>query len=175
MIAKELKLVKIGVRYRAVYENLAQAYEAEFSSLTGKMPDENGFFKIDTLPLKPYTGYLLFYQKHPIGFCVAETESDLKDIAEFYIIPVMRKKNFGYQLAKMVFDRHPGQWQVRQINGANDAISFWRAVVRNYTHNQFNEAVVNDPYWGVVTRQQFCTADHLSKPSNFDAKIVNLC
>jgi hypothetical protein len=35
--------------------NLAQAYEAEFSNLTNKMPNEEGVFEPDIIPLaSPY-------------------------------------------------------------------------------------------------------------------------
>jgi hypothetical protein len=32
-----------------IYNNLAQAYEAEFSQIMGKVPDRNGMFPIDTV------------------------------------------------------------------------------------------------------------------------------
>lgn len=155
----DLKLIEIDQQNLDIFKNLAHAYEAEFSSITHKMPDEFGLFKIDTLPAAPYVGYLLYQQEIPIGFCVANSESEIKDIAEFYIVPVMRRHNFGYQLAIMMFDKYPGQWQVRQIDGADHAISFWRSVIKKYTHNQYEESVVQDPHWGMVTRQRFKTSE----------------
>lgn len=104
-----LKFIKINQQNLEVFKNLAQAYEAEFSNLTHKMPNESGLFKIDILPGGPYVGYLLFYQEKAVGFCVANVESEIRDIAEFYIVPVMRKKNLGYELAVMIFNRYPGK------------------------------------------------------------------
>lgn len=151
----ELTFIQIEQHNLNTFKNLAQAYEAEFSNLTHKLPNELGLFEIDTLPCKPYIGYLLYYQKKPVGFCIADIESEIKDVAEFYIIPVMRKKNLGYQLASMIFDTYPGRWQVRQIEGAIDAIKFWQSVIRKYTQNQYEESVVDDAHWGIVTCQRF--------------------
>ena len=153
----DLKFVQINQNNAEIFKNLAQAYEAEFSNLTHKVPNEFGLFKLDTLPNTPYVGYLLYCQETPVGFCVANIESEIKDIAEFYIVPVMRKKNMGYQFAVMIFNRYPGQWQVRQIEGAIDAINFWRRVIKKYTGNKYEESVVQDAHWGIVTRQRFHT------------------
>ncbi|NRB11489.1 MAG: hypothetical protein HRU35_07795 [Rickettsiaceae bacterium] len=141
-----------------VFKNLAYAYEAEFSGITEKIPNELGLFSIDTLPKDPYIGYILYKNYIPIGFCIANTKIKIKDIAEFYIIPAMRCKGFGYQLAAMIFDKYPGQWQVRQIPGADHAISFWRKVIAKYTEGQYEESVVNDKDWGMVTCQSFSTS-----------------
>ena len=45
-----------------IYLNLAQAYEAEFSKIVGKAPDENGIFPLenDILPIPPVFGPQLF-------------------------------------------------------------------------------------------------------------------
>ena len=138
-----------------VYLNLAYSYEAEFSSLTHKMPNEFGIFEPDTMPKSPYTGYLLYLKNIPIGFCIAKISEEINDIAEFYVIPAMRKNKFGCNFAISIFDTHPGKWQVREIAGADNAIAFWRKVITKFTNNEYKEAVVNDPTWGIVTRQQF--------------------
>ncbi len=137
------------------YINLARSYEAEFSNLTHKLPNESGIFEPDTMPTPPYKGYLLYKYKTPIGFCIAEINDEINDVAEFYIVPSARKNKLGQILATTLFDMHPGEWQVRQIAGADGAKSFWRKVISEHTQNQYSEAVVSDPDWGIVTRQRF--------------------
>lgn len=44
-----------------IYMNLARAYEAEFSILTHKAPNEIGIFEPDTILIAPYTA--IFYIK----------------------------------------------------------------------------------------------------------------
>lgn len=138
-----------------VYLNLAQAYEAEFSSITGKLPTKSGVFEPDTMPDENHKGFLLFDNEYPIGFCITKVDASPHDICEFYIIPAKRKKNFGYKLAKFVFEKYPGQWQVRQIVEATAAISFWRRIISQMTNDNYDEEVVDDLDWGKVLRQHF--------------------
>lgn len=158
---RNLEIIEINQTNLIAFKNLAQAYEAEFSKLTHKMPDQFGLFKIDIHPFLPYIGHLLLYKKCPVGFSIIDVESTVKDIAEFYIVPVMRGKNFGYHFACSIFNKYPGQWQVRQIENADAAISFWRSVIKKYTADKYEESVVSDPDWGVVTCQRFTTPSQL--------------
>ena len=137
--------------------NLAQAYEAEFSAITRKMPNKQGFFLLDTIPDDSHVGYLLYEKELPVGFCIADVNSAISDIAEFYIVPCLRLQNLGMRFAHAIFDKYPGAWQVRQIEGAVSACHFWRKVISFYTNNNFTQEVVKDPKWGIVTRQSFCT------------------
>lgn len=160
MNKKNINFVVINQCNIEILENLSQAYEAEFSNLTNKIPDEFGRFEIDTLPRKPYIGYLLYVDNIPAGFCIVDIESKIKDIAEFYIIPAFRKKNLGYQLAATVFCKHPGRWKVRQIKGAVEATLFWRRVIEKYTNNRYEEFILEDECWGEVTCQEFQTKNY---------------
>ena len=51
-----------------VYLNLCQAYEAEFSAITGKLPGPDGMFSLDTTLGGPVRGYLLHVDGSPVGF-----------------------------------------------------------------------------------------------------------
>jgi hypothetical protein len=42
-----------------VYLNLCQAYEAEFSAITGKLPDADSMFALDTILGGPLPRHLL--------------------------------------------------------------------------------------------------------------------
>lgn len=160
-----IHLITIDNKNIEIYLNLAYAYEAEFSNLTGKYPNKFGICEPDTMPITPYTGYLLYKNDTPIGFCIVEIK-EIKDITEFYITPSMRKKNFGYILASTIFDTYPGEWQVRQIQGAENAKSFWRKVISRYTKNNFKETIVNDIKWGIVTCQRFVSTRESSSLSD---------
>lgn len=138
-----------------VLVNLSQAYEAEFSKITGKEPGTDGVFMLDTFPKFPYAGYVLYKESIPIGFCVLNVESNPRDVAEFYIIPTERRQGMGTKLAYSIFDAFGGDWQVRQIAGADQAVIFWRTAISQYTNNNYEESIIDDPKWGVVTKQDF--------------------
>jgi predicted acetyltransferase len=135
--------------------NLGQAYEAEFSKITGKLPNEMGIFQLDTKPIAPYTGYIFYEEKVPVGFCIINTRVSPMDIAEFYIIPSKRKQKLGMFFSWAIFKKYPGIWQVRQIQGADYAVSFWRSVIAQYTLGDYKDELVEDQDWGMVTRQTF--------------------
>jgi len=90
-----------------------------------------------------------------LGFCIRNQIEKVSDLAEFYIMPVYRENGVGKRFAKAVFNRHPGLWQVCQIEGADKAKIFWRKVIGEYTNNNFEEDQYKDNYWGHVTRQRF--------------------
>ena len=135
--------------------NLAQAYEAEFSAITKKKPNNDGVFVLDAMPQAPFLGYILYHAEIPIGFSVINVKSTPKDIAEFYVIPAMRHQKIGMKFAHSIFSKHPGAWQVRQIQGATNAVKFWQHTISIYTNNNYEEEIVDDPYWGMVTKQNF--------------------
>ena len=135
--------------------NLAQAYEAEFSSITLKDPDLEGKFTLDTSVDANNHEIILFSGKIPIGFAVIGKIDSRFDIGEFYILPKFRKLGAGKFFAHEIISRYPGPWQARQIAGADQATSFWRAVIHEFTAGQYLEEIVDDLYWGKVTKQIF--------------------
>lgn len=151
----DLQIQKITNNNLSIYINLAHAYEAEFSSLTHKLPDLNGIYQPDSIPGDSCEGYLLFEHLLPVGFCLVNIDKPVYDIAEFYIGPVFRNKQYGKKFAFNIFSKYPGQWQVRQIKGAQHAILFWRSVIQEITDHQYHESIIEDPDWGEVTRQVF--------------------
>ena len=55
-------------------------------------------------------------------------------VAEFFIMKKYRKKGYGQILAKHIFDKQKGQWEVFQIKANNIAGLFWEKVIGNYTN-----------------------------------------
>ncbi len=147
-----------------IYHNLTQAYEAEFSVLTGELPDESGLFRIQTIPFGPYRGYLYYVDQTPAGFMVVDIAATIRDVAEFYIIPVMRLKGHGKILAHAVFEMYPGRWQVREIAGADHATCFRQKTIAEKTGCRYEDATVKDPVWGMVTRQRFEIPENKTTP-----------
>jgi predicted acetyltransferase len=141
-----------------IYNNLAQAYEAEFSQITGKVPDRNGMFPIDTVIDDSVTAYIDLIDESPIGIAAVKTSMNFHKMCEFYIIPSRRKMNYGNKFAHKIFDIHKGHWQIKQISGAEYASSFWRKTIISYG-SEFIEDTYHDDYWGIVIRQQFIAKD----------------
>lgn len=139
-----------------IYLNLAQAYEAEFSKIVGKAPDENGIFPLDTQLNESTFGFVCYVENVPAGIAAISQNSEYEfEVCEFYIVPYFRKQRLGMQFSHKLFDLFKGQWQIKQIAGADYATQFWQETLRCYQVEQFSEDYFTDPYWGKVTRQKF--------------------
>lgn len=58
-------------------------------------------------------------------------------IAEFMVIPQYRRKGIGRKVAVSVFEKYPGNWEVRPADGSEKAYLFWKAVIEEYTQQNF--------------------------------------
>lgn len=151
----ELSIKLITEDTMKIFYNLSQAYEAEFSNLTGKLPDKDGFFYPDTLPEEPYAGYFIYQQDIPIGFSILHITQDVNTVKEFYISGSSRKKNIGQWFAKNLFDMHKGIWHVQQLILATAATQFWRSIITKYTNNSYKEEQIVDSVLGKIVQQSF--------------------
>ena len=159
-----MRLIKIDDHTLQVYHHLLQAYEAEFSPITQKEPNTNGLYPLDTCIGGDILGYLVYEGDIPMGACAIKIGQP-NEVCEFYVIPTRRNQGIGKRFATLIWAAHPGDWVVKQIAGANKAIAFWRASISQFTKGHYREDVYLDPYWGLVTRQQFLRTQHPDESS----------
>jgi predicted acetyltransferase len=158
-------MILVDASNLTIYRNLAQAYEGEFSTITGKLVDEEGLFPLDTwigesFPEQPESdasviGYLAYIGDRPIGIAAIKLAESGNEVCEFYIIPALRKQGEGMRFAHQIFRLHPGIWQIKQIQGAEYASVFWRKVISGLGIAYQEDDRLLDAYWGPVTRQVF--------------------
>lgn len=148
-------LIPISEDNCQLFDLLVQKYEEEFASLTGKKKNSEGKYELDSDWKEPNQGFYWKEDSQVKGFCVKTTVEGRSDISEFYIVPKDRKKGIGRKFAFAVFDAFPGKWQVRQIQGAEDAKKFWRRIIGQYTDDNYIESEEKDPTFGIVTCQKF--------------------
>jgi len=152
----KMEIVRVGELNLDVYLNLAQSYEGEFSGVTGKQPDARGLFALDTSLGDCAMGFLLVVAGAPVGLAAVLVKPENRyEVSEFYIVPSFRMQAWGMRFAHNLWRMFPGLWEVKQIQGAEDASIFWRRAISEFTQGDFVEDAYQDPYWGLVTRQQF--------------------
>lgn len=150
-----MEVVSVTQSNMRIYLNLLQAYEAEFSAITKKLPNQMGLFDVDTELVGATFGLLCYQDDKPIGLAaIKETEEARFEVCEFYIIPVMRNMQLGERFAHAIWQLYPGQWKIKQIANANKATEFWRKTIVN-SNRTYTESVIEDSYWGLVTQQCF--------------------
>ena len=150
-----ITLSRIDSSTRAAFLALSQQYEAEFSRITGKLPDASGHYKITDEVTDKYQAWVFQKDTQIVGFAVIDVSRQRTDVAEFYIIPALRGQRLGEISAMALFDCYPGDWQVRQIKGAEYARKFWEQVIRRYSQGLFDSSSELDHDWGHVYIQRF--------------------
>ncbi|MEO0839522.1 MAG: GNAT family N-acetyltransferase, partial [Cyanobacteria bacterium J06643_5] len=58
-----------------------------------------------------------------------------------------RRLGIGQALALHIFEQHPGTWEVCQLPGHTEAVSFWKRIINNYTAGIFKEMVNGYEDW----------------------------
>lgn len=157
-------IIKITDYNNIPFKNLQQLYEFEFSLITGYLTNENGLYEQETLIShwsKKYDIYLLYNDKRPIGFTVVNLESlishteDTRDIAEFFILPDMRKNGIGKWFIKEIFKMYPGKWEIRQLPGLQ-VKDFWLKVIEDFTNNNYISLEMQNNAWTGSIQKFLC-------------------
>jgi predicted acetyltransferase len=153
----EVKVIPISERERPVLRRLIDLYVYDFSEFMGLDVEEDGRFAFHEL-----SPYWTDPWRHPFfarvngklaGFVLVHDRSRLSgadgvhDMAEFFILRKYRRQGLGEQVAREIFDRFPGAWEIRQQPSNAGALAFWRRVIDRYTRGQFREVVWNDQAW----------------------------
>ncbi|GIU45145.1 hypothetical protein TUM4438_17940 [Shewanella sairae] len=151
-----MNIVKVDDSNAQVYGNLYQGYAAEFSKIVDEKPDACGLFEIYPKLAGSVTGYLLYIDGIPAALtAIDEKSAKAYEICDFYVLPCFRKNKVGKRFISSLFEELAGSWEIKQVAGAEYAISFWRDVVSDYTSGNYIEDVYEDSKWGTVTRQCF--------------------
>jgi predicted acetyltransferase len=66
-------------------------------------------------------------------------DPDIHEVSEFFVLRRYRRRTVGEQVARQVFDRLPGRWEVVEMASNVDAQAFWRAVIGRYTGGRFED------------------------------------
>lgn len=76
-----------------------------------------------------------------LGFAMVNTYMQIFDnghsIAEFMVIPKYRRNKIGTKVALELFNKYKGNWEVKPSFNNHKAYLFWKKVVEDYTHNNF--------------------------------------
>jgi predicted acetyltransferase len=151
-----MKITHVTETNAHIYHNLVQCYEAEFSPITGKKPNASGLFELDTHLGERTQGFLLNIDNTPAGIAAIRCkEGYAYEVCEFYVVPYFRKNGIGMEFAHTIWKNHPGDWEIKQIEGAGYATAFWRKTIERFNDTAYTEECYDDPYWGRVTRQKF--------------------
>ena len=132
--------------------NLLQMYLHDMTEFAPGAVDAEGIFQY-----KPFDAYWTEPDRYPFfirvdgspaGFALIRLDEDGRnDMSEFFVMKGYRRSGVGSVAAKRLFDRFPGDWQVRQEPSNTAAQRFWRNVITRYTGGDFHDLVLDDDRW----------------------------
>ena len=134
--------------------NLMQLYTYELSFFE----DETTNFQLLDSGLYAMSKYIELYWKeenrHPYilkfngnlaGFVLQRfNEENHNEIAEFFVINKYRKLGAGTFMAKEMFKKYKGKWEIRTLLKNKRAQEFWRKVVKEASNGNYEEHLIRD-------------------------------
>jgi len=158
----EAKTMNIEVNHATVIErpilrHLMELYQYDFSEFDGADTGPLGLYDypyLDHYWAEPERSpFLIRVDGNLAGFVLVARYNYLTGVkdtwvmAEFFIMRKYRHQGVGEHVACHIFDQFPGPWQVGQITENPTAMAFWRKVIRRYTHDNFQEHILNNDNW----------------------------
>ncbi len=152
-------LVEAKESERSVIDNLLQLYLHELSRFEEIEIGESGRYSYHHLEAywqeSGRIACLIRVKGKLAGFALVRDEKHgIHTVAEFFVLENYRRLGIGEEICRLMFERHPGAWEISVLAENEVAIAFWRTVVRRYTGKKFEEA--SAPGWlGPIFR--FCS------------------
>jgi len=124
----DVEVIEAELGDKPVVRNLLELYQHDFSAFDDNDVDADGRYGYRYLD-----NYWTEPERHPMlfrvdgcwaGFALVRAGAP-HDMAEFFVMRKYRRRGLGTVLARDVFARFPGAWQVRQMPSNPDATAFW--------------------------------------------------
>jgi predicted acetyltransferase len=154
----QIELVEVTSAHAPVLDALLELYQYDFTEFTGEDVGDDGRFGNDMVarycggdPVR--IGFLLRIDGKWAGLTLLHRgaflvdDPDCMDIVEFFVMRRYRRSGAGEALARAVFDRFPGRWEVREIANNLPAQAFWCTIIGRYTGGRFEERTWDDETW----------------------------
>jgi predicted acetyltransferase len=149
-----IEVIAAAPENKPIIERLLQLYEHDNSEFFGADVDPDGLYRvmdIDTLWQHGRNVFLVEVDGKLAGFAfvslhrsyLGDGETYLMD--EFFIMRKYRRRGVGDQVARTLFDRFPGRWEVSEWPTNLGSHAFWRRVIGRYTDGHFREADLDTP------------------------------
>ncbi len=130
---------------KPIIQNLARFYIYDLSEFQERKCPDNGLFEDEDYIrywTKPgHFPYLVTCQDELAGFVFVEEGGSSADIdyhiAEFFIVRKFRGKGVARFVARDMFHRFPGSWEVMAIARNAPAIKFWKKTINEYTQGRY--------------------------------------
>lgn len=134
--------------------NLMQLYTYELSfyedETTNFNMKDNGLYSMSKYIDMYFTDndrypFILKVNNNLAGFALVRfNEENMYEIGEFFVLNKYRRNKIGKFMAKKVFEKYQGNWEVRTLLKNKRAQEFWKNVIKEYTDNNYEERLIRD-------------------------------
>lgn len=147
-----LSLDAVGKDDKSILDNMIQLYMHEMCKYQPIEMGEDGRFKYDHLDAYWHeAGRFPFFIRckgRLAGFVlVRQIETLAKEptfsVAEFFLVENYRRLGIGEEIARMVFEKFQGHWQIGVMSSNQSGRDFWRQVLYRYTANNYRTTHVD--------------------------------
>ena len=157
----EIEVYRATIDDRPVLEHLLELYLYDFSDIANFDVDATGRFGYPDLPnyweIEGRYPYLATVDRKLAGFALVRLGSviteglEVWDMQQFFVMRKYRHKGVGSEIARRVWRKHPGQWEVRILDNNPSALKFWANVVEQEFPTQAQPVIasVNDATYNV--------------------------
>jgi predicted acetyltransferase len=138
-----VELIPAGPEHRFALANLLELYIHDFSEFVPIDVGDDGRYSYQSLPLywsdNSRFPFLAKLDGKLVGFALATRnsqpsgDSETWDMAEFFVLRRYRHLGIGTELARKVWLRCPGRWQIRVMEKNVLACKFWESSIPKFT------------------------------------------
>ncbi len=147
-----LEITPAAVEQQPILANLLQLYAHDFSEFHAVDLGPDGRFVYSSLPL-----YWSDPDRHPflvsanhrlVGFVLVKKGSEVSgsktvwDMTEFFVTRGYRRRGLGTRIAREIWSRFPGSWEVRVMHSNVSAVHFWLRAISAFTGEDVQPSTV---------------------------------
>lgn len=128
----QIEVVRAADDDQTVVRRLLQLYHYDFSEFDDCDVNSHGEYLhryFDEYWMDPDREALLFRVDGAWAGLALLFTGEPHDIAEFFVMRKFRRRGVGRYAAARIFERHPGDWTVRQQLANRAATTFWRRAI----------------------------------------------
>ena len=135
----KIELIEANPReHAAIFDNLLNLYFYDFAEILGYDIGADGSYLTSSHEWGDpgEIVYLLYVAELPAGFAIIgpgseiDQRTDVWDMHEFFVIRRHRRDGLGSWLAREVWQKHPGTWDVRVVKPNTGALEFWARITQ---------------------------------------------
>ena len=136
----EVKKEEKEILYRLLQYSLFEESEYDSNEMTKEAIFEYKYFDLYFTEDNRYAFFIKEQETDKLlGFVMInkymQKFEDGHSIAEYLVIPKYRRNKIGKKIAFEIFDKYPGNWEVKTSYNSEKAYLFWKNTIEEYTNN----------------------------------------